>query len=332
MHIIGSFPSRLAAIMQDRFDTAAYVPLAILAALVIAGFWTKRLSLHPRMIAVLSALLVFCVFAPSSAGGGWGTHIRFPAVLCLMFFAAMDVRLEQRQTMALASLVLGLAVFNAATLYQNWRGQDRQIAEFRAAMHSIAPGAALFTVLDSKAVGKADTRPYRHMAEYAIMDRRAFVPLMFTTRGQHVVHTRAAYEPIASLSSAQGHEAPLAGLTDFAHGNFNREQNLRYLNRWPCHFDEVIVVHLGKPQSPVPRLLRLRRAYSFFSLYDVVRPSTCPTGFTSRFARDENAAVAIGLVDAIVARDCGLYSGQCIQTRLGAYLHGREIMRVDQTN
>lgn len=288
MHIIGSIPSRLTAMMQDQFDSAAYFPLAILAGLVIAGFWTKRVSLHPRMIAVVSALLVFCIFAPSSAGGGWGTHIRFPAVLCLLFFASMEVRLEQqRYATALISLTIGLAVFNATTLFLNWRGQDRQIAEFRTAMHSIPPGAALFTVLDAKAVGKADTRPYRHMAEYAIMDRRAFVPLMFTTRGQHVVHTRAAYEPIASLSSVQGHEAPLAGLTDFAHGNFKRDTNLRYLNRWPCHFDQVIVVHMGKTQSPVPPVLRLRHAYSFFSLYDVMRPARCPNaGFTKQVSAE----------------------------------------------
>lgn len=286
INLIGSFPARLAAVMQDRFDTAAYIPLAILGVLVIIGFRTKRISLHPRMFAVLSALLVFCIFAPSSAGGGWGTHIRFPAVLCLLFFASMQVRLEQRHVAALVSLVLGLAVFNATTLYLNWRGQDRQIAELRAALDTVAPGAALFTVLDRQAVGDADTRPYRHLAEYAIMDRRAFVPLMFTTRGQHVVHTRAAYEPIASLTSAQGHEAPLAGLVDFAHGDFRLDENLHYLNRWPCHFDEVIVVHLGNPQSAVPQLLRLRHAYSFFSLYDVVRPASCEGGFTKQVSAE----------------------------------------------
>jgi hypothetical protein len=280
IHILGTIPSRLASAMQDQFDTAAFLPLAILALVTVAGFLARRITLHPRMLALLGAMLVLCLFAPRMAGGGWGTHIRFPAVLCLLFFASMEVRLEQRYVTALVSLALGLAMFNATTLYQNWRGQDRQIAEFRAAMHTIAPGTALFTVLDSKAIGRAETRPYRHMAEYAIMDRHAFVPLMFTTRGQHVVHTRAEYEPIASLSSAQGHEAPLADLAEFAQGDFRRDENLRYLDRWQCHFDEVIVVHLGKPQSPVPPLLRLRHAYSFFSLYDVVRPAACGNNFT----------------------------------------------------
>ena len=284
INIVGSFPARLAAIMQDQFDTAAYVPLAILVVLVLAGFWTKRISLHPRMIAVLSALLVFCIFAPSSAGGGWGTHIRFPAVLCLLFFAAMEVRLEQRQIAALAALVAGLALFNAATLYRDWRGQDRQIAELREATNAIAPGRALFTALDVEAVGEADTRPYRHLAEYAIMDRQVFVPLMFTTRGQHVVHIQAAYEPIAALSSEQGHEAPLPYLEEFAQGNFRGDANLRYLDRWPCHYDHVIVMHLGKSQSPVPQLLRLRHAYSFFSLYDVVRPAACEGAFATQIS------------------------------------------------
>lgn len=285
IHVIGTIPARLASTMQDRFDTAAYLPLAILCIAAAAGFYFKRIAIHPRMAAILAAMLVFCLFAPRMAGGGWGTHIRFPAVLCLLFFASLDVKLPSRQ-LALAALVLGLAVFNAATLYQNWRGQDRQIAEFREAMQSVAPGTTLFTVLDSKALGRADTRPYRHMAEYAIMDRGAFVPLMFTTRGQHVVHTRAEYESIASLSSMQGHEAPLDDLLDFARGDFRNDENLRYLDRWQCHFNAVIVVHLGKPQSPVPSLLRLRHTYSFFSLYDVVRPQTCGTEFIKQARSD----------------------------------------------
>lgn len=285
IHVIGTLGARVASSMQDRFDTAAYLPLAVLAIATAAGFYFRRITIHPRMVAILSAMLVFCLFAPRMAGGGWGTHIRFPAVLCLLFFASLNVQLNARKT-ALAALVLCLAVFNAVTLYQNWYGQDRQFAEFREAMQSIAPGTALFTALDAKALGHADTRPYRHMAEYAIMDRGAFVPLMFTTRGQHVVHTRAEYEPIASLSSMQGHEAPLADLDDFARGDFRADENLRYLDRWQCHFDKVIVVHLGNPQSRVPALLRLRQAYSFFSLYDVVPLQSCEPGLIKQVQRD----------------------------------------------
>ena len=205
-------------------------------------------------------------------------HIRFPAAFCLLFFAAMDVKLEPRVRAAFAAIAVTLAVINAATLFLSWRTEDRQYAEFRSAMNQVPSGSKLFTVLDEKALGGSDTRVYRHMAEYAIMDRAVFVPLMFTTRGQHVVHTRAEYEPIASLSSAQGHEAPLAALADFARGDFRADESLTYLNRWPCNYDQVIVIHLGKPQSPVPSLLQLKQAYSFFSLYEVVRPDICKTG------------------------------------------------------
>lgn len=276
-NLINSLPARLNAMMQNDFDTTAYAAITVLAALVIAGLWTRRISLHPRMFAVLSALAVFCLFAPSMAGGGWGMHIRFPAVLCLLFFAAMDVKLEDRWRTALVAVVVVLAAVNATTLFLSWHQQDKQYAEFRSAIDHLPPGSKLFTVLDDKALDGTDTRMYRHMAEYAIMDRGIFVPLMFTTRGQHVVHTRSEYEPIASLTSSQGHEAPLAALAEFARGDFRADKNLSYLNQWPCNYDQVIVVHLGKPQSPVPDLLRLERAYSFFSLYEVVRPNACKT-------------------------------------------------------
>ncbi len=284
--ILQSLDERAEAVMQNGFDSAAFVPLAVLALMVIAGIWTRRISIHPRMIAVLLALAVFCLFAPTMAGGGWGMHIRFPSIACLLLFAAMDVKLEDRLRPAIAAALVALAVTNAATLLSSWRTNDRQYAEFRFALDQVPPGSRLFTVLDKAALKNSDTRVFRHMAEFAIMDRAAFVPLMFTTRGQHVVHTSAEYEPIASLTSDQGHEARLADLEDFARGDFRADEDLTYLNRWPCNYDQVIVIHMGNPQSPVPALLRLKRAYSFFSLYEIVRPETCKSGFIEQVSAE----------------------------------------------
>lgn len=275
LRLLESLPGRLESTMQNRFDTAAYGPLAVLILLLLLGVWRKRLSLHPRMIPVLCALGVFCFFAPSMAGGGWGVHIRFPAALCLLLCAAMEVRLAEKFRPVLGVLFLALGISNATMLYLSWRDHDRQYAEFRTAMQLVPPASRLFTVLDRKASGRIDMHPYRHMAEYAIIDRSAFVPLMFTTRGQHVVHTRPEYEPISSQTSLQGHEARLEDLASFAQGDFTADKNLTYLNEWPCNYDQVIVIHMGKPQSPVPEMLRLKQSFSFFSLYEVVRPQLC---------------------------------------------------------
>ena len=56
-------------------------------------------------------------------------------------------------------------------LAQNWRGYDRQFAEFRAALPGLPRGQRLLTVLDGDAIGNRSDQPYWHMAEFAIIDR-----------------------------------------------------------------------------------------------------------------------------------------------------------------
>ena len=41
------------------------------------------------------------------------------------------------------------------------------------------------------------------------------------------------------------------------------------------HFDIAVVVHLGGKRTPVPAMLRLRHAGSFFSFYDVRPDQAC---------------------------------------------------------
>ena len=46
---------------------------------------------------------------------------------------------------------------------------------------NVPRGARLLTVLDGNAIGERADQPYWHMAEFAILDRGAFTPLLFTT-------------------------------------------------------------------------------------------------------------------------------------------------------
>ena len=48
-----------------------------------------------------------------------------------------------------------------------------------------------------------------------------------------------------------------------------------YLMRFQCHYDEVVLVHLGGTRSPVPDSLHLRHAGSFFAIYDVAKSGNC---------------------------------------------------------
>jgi hypothetical protein len=211
--------------------------------------------------------------------GGWGVNLRLPAILGTLAFAAADLRLPKPATAIAACVVLGLLVYQAATLAGNWRYYDRQFAEFRGAIAGLEPGSKLVTVLDGDAIGLAADQPYWHMAEYAIVDREAFTPLLFATKGQHLIQIQPGVRAIAATSAQQGSPPDISELDDLSAGNTADDPDIRnvfpYLIRFQCHFDDAVVIHLGGHRSTVPDMLMLRHAGSFFSLYRISHAEGC---------------------------------------------------------
>jgi hypothetical protein len=105
------------------------------------------------------------------------------------------------------------------------------------------------------------------------LDYGAFTPLMFTTKGQHVVRLLPAYAGFAAATAQQGSPPDISELGDLAAGDVDGDPDIEdifpYLMYFQCHFDQVVLIHLNGPRSPVPAMLHLRHAGSFFSLYDI---------------------------------------------------------------
>ena len=130
-------------------------------------------------------------------------------------------------------------------------------------------------------MGLASDQQYWHMAEYAIIDRAVFTPLLFATPGQHVVELTPAVEPIAATSAQQGSPPDISELDDLANGNTRDDPDIRdvfpYLLRFQCHFDVAVVIHLGGHRSAVPDVLEPMHEGSFFSFYRIRRDENCGT-------------------------------------------------------
>ena len=142
-------------------------------------------------------------------------------------------------------------------------------------------GVKIFTVLDGDALDETSDPPFWHMAEFAIVDRGAFVPLMFTTKGQHVTQLRSPYDKLAAATAEQGSPPDATELSDLALGHDKDDPDIDqvfpYLKYFQCHFDMAVVVHGGGQQVDMPDFMSLRHAGSFFSIYDIH-----PTGVCSR--------------------------------------------------
>lgn len=276
--LIGTFLDRIESLLHWHFDSPAYLLLAALALLFGLGLWRKSIEIHPRMRLVLLAMAALSLFAPEVAMGGWGLHLRFPAVACALLFAASRIELSPRLAGAAGATGLAAIFSLSAALAQNWHSFDPQVKEFRSALKAAPPGLRLLTAVDGDGDTAFPKRLYWHFAEYGILDRGDFSALMFTTRGQHAVSLKPQVAPFAAHTARDGTPPDLDELYDLASGNTAKtREELRYLLRFPCHYDEVILIRASNNRAKVPPMLKLRHQGSFFALYDVARPAGCST-------------------------------------------------------
>lgn|GEM_PF-501994 len=269
---------RATAALQHHHDDPAFtIPIVLLVLLVVA-LWFGWAKVHRRMVLTLGGVGIVAVLAPEWAMGGWGVHLRLPAVFAALVFAALDIR-AGKIAVAAGAAALALISYNAAALTSNWRDYDRQFQEFRKAAHTLPPGLKLLTVLDGDAIGMRSDQPYWHIAEFAIVYPGAMTQLMFTTPDQHVVRLNDAYRPFAAASAEEGSPPDVDELDDLAASRIDADEDIEnvfpYLMRYQCHYDKAVVIHLNGPRTRIPTPLRLYRAGSFFSIYDIHPAAGC---------------------------------------------------------
>ena len=270
---------RFGAAIQSYFSEPAYLLTGALTILVLAGLLYGKLRVHPAMKILVIVLAVLTLVAPEWALGGWGVHLRLPGVLGAILFASIELDLGRRLLSAAAGLLLLALTWNASLLEQDWHAYDLQYGEFRAALRQIPEGSKIATVLDGEAMDMTSDQPYWHMAEFAIVDRGAFTPLMFATKGQHIVQPKAPYGAIAAASAQQGSPPDVSELADLAAGRDQNDPDINdvfpYLKFFQCHFNEAVIIHGEGEPSPVPEFLTLRHAGSFFTIYDIHPTHAC---------------------------------------------------------
>jgi hypothetical protein len=278
-NLADTMAERFEAAIQLRFDQPAYVVTGVLALLFLAGALTRRLHVAAKMGLGLVVLLVCTILAPEWALGGWGVHLRLPAVLGAMTLASCDLRLHRRWIAIGAAAALALFAYQAVTLALDWRKVDAHYSEFRAVEREIKPNARVVTVLDGDSLGWSSDQIYWHMPEFAVIDRGAFTPMAFTTPGQHIIDIRPDLRPYAAATAQQGSPPDVDELNDLAAGRKDADEDIRdtfpYLLYFQCHYDEAVVIRGAGPMSRVPPMLRLRHMGSFFALYDIKRDAHC---------------------------------------------------------
>ncbi len=278
-NLLETLSDRFEAAIQLGFDTPALILTGALIALFAAGVLTGRLKVHPRLRLALVVLALCTLFAPEWALGGWGVHMRLPAILGAIAFAACDLNISPRAQTGMMAATLVVLAASATAVALSWRSYDAQYTEFRAHASDIRQGSRILTVLDGDSLGWSADQLYWHMAEFAVIDRAAFTPLMFTTAGQHIVQIRPPFAAVAAHSAQQGSPPDIDELEDLAAGRTETDEDLHdvlpYLKFFQCHYDQAVVIHGKGPLSRIPAMLRPRASGSFYAIYDIVPDARC---------------------------------------------------------
>ncbi len=254
------------------------VDIAIITFFFVAltlGLWTRTLRFAKAARLALWGFLALAIVLPHLFMGIFAVDQRMAVVAALLAIASARVTLPTiRTAMVLGSVAAALFAWRVVSLSIDWQFINRGYAEFRTAASVLPQGTNLLVARRGDSKASADwpagsSFAIWHLASFAVIDRAAFVPLTFTTRYQPIKLQPAKQafagregQPLSYDHLREGHTqsgATATSSTGTSSGN--------YWDSWHRHFDFVLVLDHGEAENPVPGLLKLTHAGSFFSIY-----------------------------------------------------------------
>jgi hypothetical protein len=223
------------------------------------------------------------VLAPFAAAGGTFVDTRFPLMAVLLLFAGLQPQLSRRTAVMVGLVFVLLIVGRSAHVAANWQGRARDLADLRASLASVEPGAK---ILPARADWPLNPPPRdgrilpnvasldEHLGALAVIEQRAFWPLLFADPRQQPLRVKPPYDRIAQPSNPA--TAPWRYLVD-DRAPARPTGRFAWLADWRAHFDYVLLMGPKAPPGFTPRGLELVRAGETASLYRIIRgPLTGP--------------------------------------------------------
>jgi hypothetical protein len=180
------------------FDVACFLAWA---GALAWGYWRGWLTLAPAVRWPLAALTLLYLLMPTQMLGATGIDRRLPLAIALFLtagtsWATPEVRRERIALGAAAALF----VLRMATVIASWHASDRIYRSDLAALESLPMGARLAVAAPPDAAAVVAT-PLLHLPALAAAERDAFVPTLFTYRGQQPIAIAPAYADLAAASA-----------------------------------------------------------------------------------------------------------------------------------
>jgi len=254
--------------IYNTLATAVTAAVVVSAAVLV---WRRSRRAAGVTLALAAVAFVYLI-APVSAEGGAFVDARLPPVAALLLFAGVAPQASPKAARVLAAAFALLMLGRAAVVTANWVGHAHDLADLRAELAYVPPGA---TILPAWIGADEETsgRELPHfmllngeLAALAVIERHAFWPLEFADPAQQPMVVRAPY---ASLAQPIGSPTPWVRLFDDPATPRDLAEH-SYLNNWRGRFDFVLLSG-PRPAGPTPAGLALVRGGAATSLYRVVR-------------------------------------------------------------
>lgn len=201
-------------VAQLQAPFAAYVPwldgatLGIVGATLGLAAATRRIAAPAWAWIALAGLLAVYAVTPYAWKGTMSLDTRFVLMAAMLVFAGLRPRLP---VAALALLGAVLLARTAAVGVAYWE-QRAVLADVRAALAPVGPGETMFIAAGpARATLSSGVRTDAHLGALAVVERRAFYPLLFDEPTQQPVLLTEGFQRLADANGSAIDPAALRG-------------------------------------------------------------------------------------------------------------------------
>jgi hypothetical protein len=245
-----------------------FASLAIFAGLLLWGWRTHQLRLHPvgAIVIAIGALLFLAM--PFQLFGSAFADSRLPIAIIFLAIGMMQWMPSSRISGLVAAVGLGLLI--AARLVDGVTGMShfaKAYADFESSFQSVEPGSRILTAAMDGNPHRLSAMLITHMPVLAMAERSSLVSTAFTDPGEQVLETRSALRPYVATVGWPPRIPYL--LTDTVDPEAQSASRSFSYSGWREHYDYLYVL-FAAPGTRIPdRALSLVYQGKDFQLYAV---------------------------------------------------------------
>jgi hypothetical protein len=218
-----------------------------LVALCAVFYRRRRLLMQPGWLFVAAVFLLIYLALPSEIMGSYYAASRLLIIPALLFFAFATLPGGPRAQLTVVTAAFAITAVKTLDVHTHWERSSAQTAELRAALLSLPDAALVATAIEAVSHNRIELYPLRHVASFAVIDRRSFIPNFFgfPFNGESVAF--------------KGEAAALTSRVDKDHLIYDDDDDPPPWGLWCSRFDAVLVMGEGKAVTPPPCVRPLRR-------------------------------------------------------------------------